>query len=762
MSALPETERLISPNFITEIIERDLAEGRCRQVVTRFPPEPNGYPHIGHAIASFIDFGIALQYGGRCHLRMDDTNPETESMEYVEAIVRDLRWLGWDWQEHLYFASDYFEQMYELAVRLIEMDKAYVDSLSEAEIQAYRGTVTEPGRESPYRNRSIEENLELFARMRAGEFPNGAHVLRAKIDMRSPNMKLRDPVLYRILHRPHYRTGDRWCIYPMYDFAHPISDALEGITHSLCSLEFVENRAVYDWLVETLFPEPRPRQYEFGRRSLEYTVVSKRKLIRLIEAGVVEGWDDPRMPTLAGLRRRGVTPEAIRNFASRVGISRTNRTVDVALLEYAIRDDLNTKAPRVMAVLDPIKVTLTNYDGDGELLEAPYWPPDVPKSGSRMLPFGRELYIERDDFSERPPKGFKRLSPGAQVRLRYAYVIRCDEVIKDASGQVSELRCSYYPDSLGKNPPGVKVKGAIHWVAAERALPAEFRLYERLFTVPHPDDAEDFMQHVNPESLIVKRGFIEPSVRDDAPETRYQFERQGYFWRDPESGEQLIFNRIVTLKDSWSAKGGEPKMPEAKMITAAKPGEVRDPVLDFSEGQKAKLTALLQLGLSRDDAVILAGNLTLASFFEAAVAAYANPQAIANWLINELRRELPDDDPAKLPFGPAELAALVRLIDEGVITSRIAKGVLAEMLASGMPPEAIVEQNNLRQLDSAAALLPLIEQLLADYPDKVAAYRQGKTGLMGFFIGQVMRQTQGRANPQLLESLLKAQLERDG
>jgi glutaminyl-tRNA synthetase len=759
-------ERLISPNFITEVVEKDLKTGRYSTVVTRFPPEPNGYPHIGHAFASFIDFGIAQQYGGRCHLRMDDTNPEKESMEYVEAIIRDMRWLGWDWQEHLYFASDYYERFYELAVRLIKLDKAYVDSLSEEEIQAYRGSVTEPGRESPYRHRSVEENLDLFERMKAGEFPNGAHVLRAKIDMRSPNMKLRDPVLYRILHLPHYRTGERWCIYPMYDFAHPLSDAIEGVTHSLCSLEFVENRAIYDWLMETLFEAPRPYQYEFGRRSLEYTVVSKRKLIRLVEECKVAGWDDPRMPTLAGLRRRGVTPEAIRNFASRIGISRTNRTVDIALLEYAIRDDLNTKAPRVMAVLEPLKVILTNYTESGETLDAPYWPPDVPNSGSRPLPFSGELYIEHSDFAEAPPKGFKRLSPGEHVRLRYAYVIRCDEVIKDVEGNICELRCSYYPDSLGSNPEGIKVKGAIHWLSAPQAIPAEFRLYDRLFRVPNPDEGDDdFMTHLNPESLVTRQGFIEPSVLEDAPETRYQFERQGYFWRDPQDSQpdKLVFNRIVTLKDSWNVAQKMAEVPVkkaegGKLIVAAKPGEVRDPVLDFNDEQKRKLESLLHYDITRDDAVLLAETPKLAEFFEAAVSHHANPQGIANWLINELRRELPEGDPAALPFDARAVAALVKLIDDGVITSRIAKDVLADMLASGKSPAAIVEAKNLRQLDSKAALLPIIEKLIAENPDKVSAYREGKTGLIGFFIGQVMRQTQGKANPQLLETLLKDKL----
>ncbi|MEJ2667762.1 MAG: glutamine--tRNA ligase/YqeY domain fusion protein, partial [Deinococcales bacterium] len=434
-----DTARLVSPNFITDIIDRDLESGRHDHVVTRFPPEPNGFAHIGHAFASFLDFGLASDYGGVCNLRFDDTNPEVEEMRYVRSIEEDMRWLGWRW-DGTRFASDYFEQLYALAERLVEMGDAYVDSLPSEEIQRMRGSVEKPGTPSPYRERTPAENLDLFRRMRAGEFDTGAHVLRAKIDLASPNMKLRDPLLYRIVHAHHYRTGDAWCVYPFYDFQHPLSDAIEGVTHSLCSLEFVDNRELYDWLVDRLFPgRERPRQYEFGRRNLEFTVVSKRRLIRLVNEGHVDGWDDPRMPTLAGLRRRGVRPEAIRDFAGRIGVSRTNRTVDMALLEHSIRDDLNAVAPRVMAVTDPLPLTLTNVEA-GETLQAPYWPPDVPREGTRPLPFGPRLLIEREDFAETPPAGFRRLAPGRAVRLRHAYVVRCDEVVKDASGDVVELR----------------------------------------------------------------------------------------------------------------------------------------------------------------------------------------------------------------------------------------------------------------------------------------------------------------------------------
>ena len=763
MSNLKETppapdERAVSPNFITDIVDEDVATGKVKKVVTRFPPEPNGYAHIGHAFASLINYGVATDYRGQFNLRLDDTNPETEKAEFAAAQIVDLAWLGLQWDSHLYYASDYFEQLYNLAVRLIKEGKAYVDSLSEEEIQDYRGTVTEPGRPSPYRERTVEENLDLFERMNAGEFPKGAHVLRAKIDMANPNMKLRDPLLYRISHAPHYRTGHKWHVYPMYDFAHPLSDAIEGVTHSLCSLEFIENRAVYDWLVENLFGEQRPYQYEFGRRSLEYTVVSKRKLAALISGGYVTGWDDPRMPTLAGLRRRGVTKEAVRDFVSRIGVSRTNRTVDMALLEYSLRDDLNAKAKRVMAVLEPLKVTLTNYDGE-ETLQAPYWPPDVPKEGSRTVPFSGELYIEREDFEEKPARGFRRLSPGESVRLRHAYVIRCDEVVKSDAGEVVELRCTYLKDSLGETPAGVKVKGAIHWVAAEDAVKAEFRLYDRLFTVPDPENGErDFLEYVNPASLQTKCGFVEPSVLSDPPDTRYQFERQGYFWQDPEDSgpDALVFNRIVSLKDSWSKTEPEPVASAPKV--AAKPGEVRDPVLDFSLEQRAKLEQLTALGVAHDDAVLIAENPKLTPFFEEAVRHHDHPQALANWTVNDLRRELSGDDPSELEFGPADLAELVALVDDGTINTRIAKEVFAEMVVSGKNPRDIVTAQGLEQVTDAGALEPVIDKLLRDNPDKLAAYRGGKTGLMGFFVGAAMRETGGRANPQLVKDLLAEKL----
>jgi glutaminyl-tRNA synthetase len=557
--------RHVSPNFITEIIDEDLRQGRYAKVVTRFPPEPNGYLHIGHAKSIALNFGLALDYGGECNLRFDDTNPETESIEYVDGMKQDVRWLGYEWARERY-ASDYFDRLYECSVQLIQEGKAYVDSLSDEDISRYRGTITEPGKPSPYRDRSIEENLDLLGRMRKGEFPAGAHVLRAKIDLASRNMKLRDPVLYRIVHASHYRTKDAWCIYPLYDFAHPLSDAFEGISHSICTLEFENNRAIYDWLLENLRGKcglpasPRPFQYEFARLNLDYTVLSKRKLIKLVEAGHVNGWDDPRMPTISGLRRRGVTPEAIREFANRIGVAKSNSRVDIAIFEAAVRDDLNYRAPRVLAVLKPLKIVLTNFpEGKVEQLDAPYWPHDVPKQGSRSVPFSRDLYIERGDFMEQPPKGFYRLVPGGRVRLRHAYVIRCEEVVKGSGGEILELRCTYDPQTLGHPPADGPVKGTIHWVSAPHAAQAEVRLYDRLFTAPDPEATEgEFTDHLNSESLTVATGHVEPSVLQDTPELRYQFERLGYFWRDPAESrpERLIFNRIVSLRDSWTKRKG--------------------------------------------------------------------------------------------------------------------------------------------------------------------------------------------------------------
>jgi glutaminyl-tRNA synthetase len=548
-------------DFLREIVRRDTLSGLYGgRVATRFPPEPNGFLHIGHAKSICINFGIANEFGGVCHMRFDDTNPETEDMKYVESIQRDVRWLGFDWKEKLFFASDYYETLYGLAVRLIRDRKAYVDSRSDEEIRKGRGTITEPGTDSPYRNRTVEENLDLFARMREGEFPDGAHVLRAKIDMAARNMKLRDPLLYRIRHATHYRRGDAWSLYPMYDFAHPLSDAIEGITHSICTLEFENNRAVYDWLVDNLFPEPRPRQYEFARLNLDYTVMSKRKLLQLVEEGLVSGWDDPRMPTIAGMRRRGYAPEGIRLFAGRIGVDKANSRVSMELLEDAIRDDLNARAPRAMAVLRPLKVTITNWPDDRvEWLEISLWPRDIGKEGTRTVPLTREIRIERTDFSPDPPVDWRRLRPGGETRLMGGYFLRCDEVVRDpATGEVMELRCSYDPESLGAPAKGDRKKTtAIQWVSAPHAVPAEVRLYDRLFTVADPenvDEGKTFKGFLNPASVEVLRGcLVEPALASAAPGDRFQFVRHGYFIADEVDSKPgaPVFNRIVGLKDKY-------------------------------------------------------------------------------------------------------------------------------------------------------------------------------------------------------------------
>lgn len=548
-------------DFIREIVAQDLKSGKHGgRVVTRFPPEPNGYLHIGHAKSICLNFGIAQEHrGGVCHLRFDDTNPTTESMEYVEAIQADVRWLGFDWRDRMFFASDYFEQLYQYAVKLIKKGKAYVDSLSADEIREYRGTLTQPGKDSPYRTRSVEENLDLFARMRAGEFEEGAHVLRAKIDMASPNLNLRDPVLYRILKAPHYRTGTQWCLYPTYDYAHPLSDAIEGITHSICTLEFEDHRPLYDWVVEQAEAPCHPQQIEFARLNLTHTVMSKRKLLELVEKGYVSGWDDPRLPTLKGLRRRGYTPEAIRAFCEHIGVAKREGMVEAALLEHFVREDLNRRAPRVMAVLRPLRVIIDNYpEGQVEYMEAVNNPED-PSMGTRTVPFSRVIYIERDDFRETPPPKFFRLAPGREVRLRYAYIIRCVEVVKDqATGEVVELRCTYDPETRSGGPKaGRKVKSTIHWVSAAHALPAEARLYDHLFVKANPNDVEPgktFTDYLNPRSLErITSCRVEPSLAQAPPGSRYQFERLGYFCVDPDSSpEALVFNRTVSLKDTWA------------------------------------------------------------------------------------------------------------------------------------------------------------------------------------------------------------------
>jgi glutaminyl-tRNA synthetase len=552
-----EATPVVKKDFIREIIDEDLEAGRYDRVHTRFPPEPNGYLHIGHAKSICLNFGISRDYSGKTNLRFDDTNPTKEEQEYIDAIKKDVRWLGFDWEDREFYASDYFDQLYEWAVKLIKEGKAFVDDLTADQIREYRGTLTEPGRESPYRNRSVAENLDLFERMKAGEFPDGTRVLRAKIDMSSGNVNLRDPVMYRILHADHPRTGNKWCIYPMYDWAHGESDSIEKITHSICTLEFEDHRPLYDWYIQQLGIY-HPRQIEFARLNLTYTVMSKRRLLDLVNSGVVRGWDDPRMPTLSGIRRRGYTPEAMRTFCDRIGVGKAEGVVDIALLEYFLREDLNKRAPRAMAVINPLKVVIENYPEDkSEMLECVNNPED-PSAGTRLVPFSKVLYIEEEDFREDPPKQFFRLAPGREVRLRYAYFITCKEVIKDASGKITELRCTYDPATKGGDAPdGRKVKATMHWVSASHAVSAEIRLYDYLFAKPDPDDVEegkDYKSNINPKSLeIINDAKLEPSLKDAKPGDTYQFERMGYFCMDPDSTDaKPVFNRTVTLRDTWA------------------------------------------------------------------------------------------------------------------------------------------------------------------------------------------------------------------
>jgi len=807
-------------DFIRAIVADHQAKGTYGgRVETRFPPEPNGYLHIGHAKSIVLNFGLAAENGGVCHLRFDDTNPLTEDMKYVRSIQEDVRWLGYDWGDHLYFASDYFDRLHESALILIRKGKAYVDSLSEEEIREFRGTVTKPGRESPYRDRSVEENLDLFGRMRAGEFGDGEHVLRAKIDMAHPNMIMRDPVLYRIRHASHYRRGNEWCIYPLYDFTHCLSDAFEDITHSLCTLEFDNNREIYDWLLEEVgFEEPRTHQYEFARLNLDYTVVSKRKLLKLVNEGHVDGWGDPRMPTLAGLRRRGIPPEAIRSFAEMIGVAKADNRVDMGKLEFAIRDQLNKTVPRVMGVLNPLKVVITNYpEGASEELDIPSYPHDVPLEGSRKVPFSRELFIEADDFMEDPPPDFFRLAPGREVRLRYAYFIRCEEVVEDPStGEVAELRCTYDPATRGGDAPdGRKVKGTIHWVSASHALSVQVRLYDRLFTEPDPEDVpegQDLTAKLNPESReVLEKAYVEPGVAEDPFGTRYQFERLGYFMTDVEDSEPgaLVFNRIVTLRDTWGkrvkgtltsgvvladAPEGRASAPAAEVavgkVSASAIGvaegerkakgetdpaapetslpvprgrdtgrETRDRTRAANPGLAVQFTRFQEeLGIPEDQADILSGSEELTSFLLEAVAAHPNGPALANWMVNELLRELKGRSFSDLPLSPGSLGELVALLDEGVISQPVAKEIFAEMVRTGLDPRAAVKERGLEKLSDTAALAAMVEKVLATFPGKVEEYREGKTGLMGFFTGQIMKETQGRADPRLVQELLREHL----
>jgi glutaminyl-tRNA synthetase len=750
-----------SKDFLRTIVENDLKSGKYNEVVTRFPPEPNGFPHIGHAKSICINFGIANDYNGYCNLRMDDTNPTTEDTKYVEALKDAVEWLGFKWGSNkVYYTSDYFQKIYEYAVQLIKMGKAYVDSINEEEMREYRGTVTQAGRRSEYANRTVEENLDLFERMKKGEFKDGDHVLRAKIDMGAANMKMRDPLLYRIRHSHHFRTGDEWCIYPMYDYAHCLSDYIEGVTHSICTLEFENNRDIYDWVLDTLeLPKPRPYQHEFARLGINYTVMSKRKLLELVNGNYVSGWDDPRMPTIAGYKRRGYTRESILNFCDQIGIAKANSMVDVSQLEFCIRDDLNTKAPRVMAVLDPIKVTIENYSGSEEIV-APYFPHDIPKEGSRKIPFSNEIYIEREDFSENPVKGYNRLTLEQPVRLRHAYIITCKEVIKDASGNIVEIKAEYNPNSKsGSDTSGIKVKSAIQWVDAVRAKKIEVRLYDRLYKNEAPEGLED----LNPNSLtIIKDALIEPAVITDKADVRFQFEREGYFYADPVdyTDEAPVFNKIVGLKDSWAKKTKTENKPVEKVEEKKEPKkqEVKKEAVvgveqEMSESQKVLFEKYTNnLGLNNEVSNILARDEELSKFYEEALAELNSPITIANIVANDVAKELKQSN--ELKFDAKQIAQLVKMIDEDIISNKIAKQVFEEMVKSGVNPIKIVEEKGLIQITDVNIISPIIDEVIVKNPDNVAKYKAGNDKLFGFFVGQVLKATDGKANPKVVNDLV--------
>ena len=757
--AVPE-----SRDFIRDIIDEDLRLGRVTKIATRFPPEPNGYLHIGHAKAISVDFGVAQDYQGTCNLRYDDTNPAREDVEYVDSIERDVRWLGYAPTAVLY-SADYFPKMYELAERLVREGKAYVDDQNDEQIRIARGTLSEPGTPSPNRERSVDDNLAKLRAMKAGELPDGACILRAKIDMASANMKMRDPLLYRIRHAHHHRSGDDWCIYPLYDWAHPLEDAIEGITHSICTLEFENNRDVYDWVIDNTGPWPtRPRQYEMARLALEYTVMSKRKLRQLVEDGLVRGWDDPRMPTLAALRRRGYSPAAIRNFCELIGVAKANSMVDIGKLDYCVRDDLNKTAPRVLGVLRPIEVELVG--GTAESIDAPYFPPDIGLPGSRSVVLGSRIFIDRDDWRDEPPAGYQRLAPGRTVRLRYGVCITAETVVeRDGSGAATKLRATVVADTLhGKNPAdGRKVSGVIHWVDAATSVPAEARLYERLFKVARPEEGGvDFLEALDKDSLeVVTTARVEASLANAEHGARYQLERVGYFIVDQDSAPgALVLNRIITLRDAPIVKEaavvGEKKQ-NAKAASRPKgksPAEyraearVRDPEL------AAVYARAEALGLSTDQADLLAGDRATATLFAETVDKAGAHELVAKWIINELPRALGDKDLADSGLDAARFAELIALLRDGTITAGVGKTVLAQMIATGERPG---------ELASAAAATPAsdlgsaIDAVLAANPDKAAQYKAGKTGLLGFFVGQVMK-TSPNADANAVNQALRERL----
>jgi glutaminyl-tRNA synthetase len=760
-------------DFIRDIIDDDLRTGRHTSVATRFPPEPNGYLHIGHAKSICLNFGIAHDYLGRCNLRYDDTNPAKEDVEYVESIERDVRWLGFE-PSAVLFSADYFGTMYELAERLVTDGNAYVCDLDEEQTKEYRGTLSEPGRPSPFRDRSVADNLARLRRMKAGELPDGACTLRAKIDMASPNMKMRDPLLYRIRHAHHHRSGDAWCIYPMYDYAHPLEDAIEGITHSICTLEFENNRELYDWVLDHTGPwNPRPHQYEFARLQLDYTVMSKRKLLALVQGGHVTGWDDPRMPTIAAMRRRGYSPEAIRAFADMIGIAKANSWVDLGKLEYCVRDELNRNAPRVLGVLRPIEVELVGLPAaaDARLGEAPYFPPDVGKPGSRPLAISDRIYIDRDDWRDEPPRDYQRLAPGRTVRLRYGYCITAGEVVaRDAAGEVTKLRATVHPDTRsGKNPSdGRKVSGVIHWVDAATAVPAEVRLYERLFKTARPEEGGgDFLEQLDPHSREVIHGArLEAGLAGAAVGSRWQLERVGYFSVDEDArAGALVLNRIVTLRDSYAearprgADAATPSEPAEKKENAkAKTRPKSKSPVEYRAEARARDAELASAYadasalVGAESADLLTGDRATARLFLAA-ARLARPETCAKWIINELPRALAESAKSVEQLAAAELGALLAAVDDGSLPTSRAKAVLVELVRTGKP-FAEVRAGAAAPVSDLGAV---IDAVIAASPDKVSQYKAGKTGLLGFFVGQVMRTTPG-ADAALVNKALRERL----
>ncbi len=724
-------------DFIRDIIDADLAAKRHTRIATRFPPEPNGYLHIGHAKSIYLNFGIAQDYQGTFNLRYDDTNPTKEDVEYVEAIEHDIRWLGCT-PTAVLFSADYFGTMYELAERLVTEGLAYVCDLSEEDTRLYRGTLSEPGRPSPNRDRTVAENLALLRKMKAGELPDGACTLRAKIDMASANMKMRDPLLYRIRHAHHHRSGDAWCIYPMYDWAHPLEDAIEGITHSICTLEFENNREVYDWVIDHTGPWPvRPHQYEFARLALEYTIMSKRKLLALVEGKHVSGWDDPRMPTIAGMRRRGYSPEALRAFADMIGVAKANSMVDIGKLEHCVRDDLNQNAPRVMGVLRPIEVELVGVEAT--TIDAPYFPADIDKPGSRPLPLSSTIFIDRDDWHDTPGKDYQRLGPQRTVRLRYGPCITAEEVtLRDGENQVLKLRARVEPDTLGgKNPATKKVSGVIHWVDGPSSVPAELRLYERLFKVARPEEGGgDFLQHLDPSSLIVIHGArLEASLANAQVGSRWQLERVGYFVVDAERMPAMVLNRIVSLRDT-RAKVETVEIVERKENAKAKtrpksksPQEYRDEARVRDHELLAGYERALALGLTEEQADLLSGDRATAALFASAT---THAKLAAKWIINELPRALDGKDLADVAL--AGFGEFVAMLSEGKLTPAAGKSVLARMVETGKRPAELATEG-----PAPADLEPAIDRVLAANPNKVAEYKGGKTGLLGFFVGQVMK-----------------------